>query len=233
MVSDIQINIKSYFSKLKFEEKSHIYTYKNKDLPSVSKLLHDFVEPVDWDKIAENIAKRDGREVWEVKKEWLDKNINACDRGHEVHLYAEQPYKVKEKRIEDKAVRKFWEELPERYIVVFKELRMVHKLFGYCGTCDVLLFDTYTGTFILVDYKTNEDLFKNYKGKTLREPFNFLEECPFNLYQIQLSLYQILIEQIENIIVSERWIIYFKEENYSKYKVQNYIVELKEYLCKQ
>jgi hypothetical protein len=76
--------------------------------------------------------------------------------------------------------------------------------------------------YITGDYKTNEDLFKNYKEKKLLEPFDFLLDCPYNHYQIQLSLYQILLEQT-NFFVSERWLIYLEADgNYKKYNCYNY-----------
>lgn len=226
MISNIIENILYFFSELEFEEENHRYTYHNQILPSVSGKIDDFVEKTDWNKIAESIAKRNNRNIEDVFKEWNNKKVFGCERGTDVHEYAEQPVKIEQRRIEDKAVNKFWEELPERYILIAKELRMVHKFLMYCGTTDLVLYDTYTNTIIIVDYKTNEDLFKNFKGKRLKAPFDFLEECPYNKYQIQLSYYQMLIQQIKGLQVSERWIVYFKEDNYSIYKTEDYTPEL-------
>lgn len=227
MIGNIKNKVLSYFSGLTFKEDSHTYYYNNKQLPSVSALVHNYVEEVDWIAIAKKIAKRDNKTVEEVMLPWEEKTRLACERGHEIHSYAEQLYRVKEKRPEDKAVKRFWNELPDRYVLIDKEVRMVHKKFMYCGTSDLLLWDTYTGMIIVVDYKTNEDLFKCFRGRRLKEPFLFLEDCPFNHYQIQLSLYQILIEQIM-LEVSERWLVYFKEEEYKIYKLEDLTKELKE-----
>ena len=73
-------------------------------------------------------------------------------------------------------------------------------------------------------------MFKNYKGETLLEPFDFLLSCPFNLYQLQLSYYQLCLEQIENIVVSERWVIYINQQtdSYDLLKTNNYSLDLKE-----
>lgn len=227
MIGDIKNKVTSYFSELIFKEKTHSYFYKGKQLASVSSLIHNYVEEVDWVAIATKIAKRDNKTVEEVMKPWEEKTRLACDRGHEIHSFAEQLFKIEEKRPEDKAVKKFWAELSERYVVIGKEVRMVHKKLMYCGTSDLLLWDTYTGTIIVVDYKTNEDLFKCFKNRRLKEPFFYLEDCPFNHYQIQLSYYQILIEQLI-LEVSERWLVYFKEENYTIYKLEDLTKELKE-----
>lgn len=225
MIGDIKHKVSNFFSGLKFEEQNHKYTYQGKQLPSVSGLIHRYIEEVDWVAIATRIAKRDGKTVEEVMKPWQDKTIAACDRGHEIHTFAEQPYKIAEKRPEDKMVRLFWEELSDRYVLVGKEVRMVHKKFMYCGTSDVILWDTYTGTLVIVDYKTNEDLFKNFNGRRMLEPFFFLEDCPYNHYQLQLSYYQLLAEQL-GIEVSERWLVHFHEKGYKIYKLEDYSKDL-------
>ena len=73
---------------------------------------------------------------------------------------------------------------------------------------DILLFDTKNQTYIIADYKTNRDLFKNFQGQTMLGPFEYKWDRPFSHYEIQLSYYQILIEQILGITVSRRIVVY-------------------------
>jgi hypothetical protein len=61
------------------------------------------------------------------------------------------------------------------------------------------------------EYKTNGDLFKCYKGQTLLAPFDYLESTPYNKYQLQLSYYQLMLEEI-GIKVSGRKLIYLKAD---------------------
>ena len=51
---------------------------------------------------------------------------------------------------------------------------MYHKKYKFAGTCDTLLYNTHTGKYILTDYKTNEDLFKNFAGERLLHCFSDL-----------------------------------------------------------
>ena len=85
---------------------------------------------------------------------------------------------------------------------------MYHFSLLYPGTMDILLFDTKNQTYIIADYKTNRDLFKNFQGQTMLAPFEYKLDRPFSHYEIQLSYYQILIEQILGITVSRRIVVY-------------------------
>ncbi len=91
------------------------------------------------------------------------------------------------------------------------------------GRSDVHGHNTLNNTLILGDFKTNEDLFKNFKGQRLLKPFNFLLDTPFSKYNLQLSYYQILLEQIPDIKVEKRKIIWLKPSGqYFTYDTEDY-----------
>ena len=62
---------------------------------------------------------------------------------------------------------------------------------------------------LIPTHNTNKDLFKNFKGKKLKAPFNNLLDSPFDKYNIQLSMYQILFE-LTGYEVENRFIIWLK-----------------------
>ena len=103
---------------------------------------------------------------------------------------------------------------------------MYSEELGIAGTSDIILYNNKTGKFIIADYKTNEDLFKNFKGKKLLSPFNFLLENAYNKYQLQLSMYQLLFEQC-GFEVESRRIIWLKPDGtYINYKTEDLTQEL-------
>ena len=117
--------------------------------------------------------------------------------------------------------------IPEHIVVVFNELKMFSYGLGIAGTADLILFNTITKKFIICDFKTNYDLFKNYKEKKLLTPFTNLLDSPYNKYQIQLSFYQILFE-LSGYEVESRKIIWLKESGvYEIYNTQDLTNELK------
>lgn len=233
LIDDFLFKVNSKFKGLTFKEKSHEYFVNEKKVPiSVSGIIKSFISVTDWDAIATAIAKRDGLTKEQVVKSWRDKNTKACASGSKTHDFAENltENSVAE-NLKEQAVINFWKKLekenPGRYFLIAKEVRMYHKLYNFSGTCDFVLFDALLNGYIIGDYKTNEDLFKNYKEQTLIEPFEFLLDCPYNHYQIQLSLYEILLEQIE-IPIFERWIIYLRDDsNHNIYKTHDFSVHLK------
>ena len=89
---------------------------------------------------------------------------------------------------------------------------MYHKKYLFPGTMDILLYNLITGEYIIADYKTNKDLFKNYNNQKMLGVFSNMLETPFSKYVIQLSLYQILLQQISGIKISSRKIIWLKDD---------------------
>ena len=208
---DLLKKITEPFNDLTFEEKKHRYFVKEEPIKtSVSGLISEFYEHFDAEAVAPYSARKLGITTEEVLKQWADINQESRDRGHRVHNFGELYQfnrNLKPSCPQEEALVSFWQSVPEHIIPVAAELRMYHFKYLFAGTADIILFDTKTQTYIIADYKTNKDLFKNFKGKTMLAPFENLLDCPLNHYVVQLSYYQILLEQI-GIKVSKRIIIW-------------------------
>jgi len=230
IIDNFELKVKPFFKGLTFEASRHEYFYRgNKIAKSVSGLIHEFVKPQDWDKIAERKDIKEGKPLGYHKQLWAKVSKDACDDGSDVHDFGEKSRKLEEAKEHNKkkAIVNFWSDCfskyPGRYVVVARELKMVHKKFLFSGTGDFILFDTWTNTFIIGDYKTNKDLFKNFRGQKLLAPFSRLLDNPYNHYQIQFSLYQVLLEQIYGFKVSERWLIHLKPDaTYDRFLTEDY-----------
>lgn len=208
---DLLKKITEPFNDLTFEEKKHRYFVKEEPIKtSVSGLISEFYEHFNAEAVAPYSARKLGITTEEVLKQWADINQESRDRGHRVHNFGELYQfnrNLKPSCPQEEALVSFWQSVPEHIIPVAAELRMYHFKYLFAGTADIILFDTKTQTYIIADYKTNKDLFKNFKGKTMLAPFENLLDCPLNHYVVQLSYYQILLEQI-GIKVSKRIIIW-------------------------
>jgi len=231
-INKIKLTLENYFSKLVFDEKNHKYFVNNKGLKSVSHFLESFYEKFDADKISEIVANKRGITKEEVLQEWEDIKNKACSQGTLAHLFGETFQKTGKKPSNgfEEAIVKFWNNLPTHIIVVKFELQMYSETYGIAGTADIILYNTLTGKFILADYKTNRDLFKNFASKKLLYPFNFLLDNPYNKYQLQLSSYQILFELVGYEIESRRIIWIKPDGNYEMFKTVDYTERLKQYL---
>ncbi len=226
--------IKKFFSKLEFDEPSHVYTVEGKKInSSVSKLIKIFVKPFDTENISKGVANKRNISQAAVLAEWAAISKEACDKGTRVHQFGELfPFNrnLKPSCKQEEAIVKFWNDLPSHIIPVVMELQMYHKDYMFAGTGDILLYNTQTGRYIIGDYKTNKDLFKNFQGQKMLNEFSNLLDMPLNHYQLQLSFYQILFEQL-GLEVEGRKIIWLKPNGkYDMYDTVDYTAELKTYL---
>jgi len=233
-MEDTKRKILDFFRGLEFDKDSHSYSVEeNKISASVSKLISSFVEPFDTYNISLRVAKKRGISQKEVLSEWNKKRDLACTIGTDTHLFGEfYPFNkhLKPKNKLEEAVVKFWNDLPNHVVPLMMELQMYHKDYLFAGTTDIVLYNKETDKIILGDYKTNENLFKNYRGKKMLYPFDNLLDNPFNKYQLQLSFYQILFEQT-GLEVSSRKLIWLRPTgNYELYNTEDYTELLKEYL---
>lgn len=215
IITTYQNKFKEFFSDLTFVEETHKYYVNGKPLDiSVSGKYGSYSQK--FDKYAKSLstANKTGRTQEAVLKEWEDAGKKAIEIGNKAHLFGELyafNRSLKPKTKFDKAIVKFWKDLPKHIVVVNTELMMYHKEFMYAGTADIILYNTKTGKFIIGDYKTNKDLHKNFANQKLLGPFCNILDTPLNKYQLQLSYYQILMEQVPGVEVSHRKIVWIKD----------------------
>jgi hypothetical protein len=193
----------------------------------------------------------------EILKQWKDKSENACSHGTEVHEFGESCFyymtgqydkilpNFKDRLTDDggfeskspkeDAVVKFYQDIPQCIVPILAETKVYDTDLGYAGTFDILFYydatldgktDNESG-LVIMDWKTNEDLYKNFMGKTLLIPFNQLPDMPLSVYKLQLSLYQICLENI-GFYVKARRILWLKPEGiYDKISLEAYVETLR------
>lgn len=219
------------FNKLVFDEPSHTYKVVGVGLTPVSTLIKEFVKPFDSQKMSKFTARKENISQQQVLKNWEQIKDEACANGTRVHDFGER-YVIDKYGVESNlnfksvnqhlapgekhspkelALIKFWEKKPEWFVPVSLELRMFCIELGVAGTADIILLDTRDRTLVIADYKTNKDLFKNYKDQRLLGIFGDLKDCPYSKYVIQLSMYQILLEKA-GYKVSRRFLVWLKKD---------------------
>jgi len=223
------------FKDLKFDSVNHIYTQGILKLKPVSKELENFYKPFDTD-ISKYVAIKRGITQEEVLKEWEDKKNKSLEKGNIIHDFAERCinyylgeidyfYYHKKYISEQKQVLKYiLNQLGEGLIPLKAEYRMYYKLNistkdDLAGTLDILWYDKKTSTCILDDYKTNENLFKQYKNQKLLEPFSYIDDTPYSKYTLQLSYYKLMLNQL-GLVISKNRIVHITEKQYKIYNLQ-------------
>ena len=252
----ISRKLQEYFKGMVFDELSHTYTKAGKGLMPVSNFIKKFVKPFEAEKIAPGTARKEGISIEQVRKKWEKTRVDACVNGTLVHDFAERyaidkygilsnlkfssvlQHLKKGQELQPKslAVIKFWDRKPDFYVPVALELRMFCVELGIAGTADIILLDTRDNTLVIGDYKTNKDLFKQYKDQKLLGIFRDMNDCPYSKYKVQLSTYQILLEKT-GYKVSRRFLVWLKDDaTYEIFntgditdRIENYFKAKKEY----
>ena len=178
----------------------------------------------------------------DVLLEWKENSREACDMGTLVHDGAEKflLYGIKSGNEYDR----YYEWLRKHvswYKKIYPECVLYSKKYGIAGTSDLVCSRTGVGGGIvdIKDYKTNdisfnsigEDFYtkqRKHYNRYMKDPLGHLEECDYNKYALQLSIYAYMLEEefgykIGNLeVVNMKWksivkpstfpITYMKEE---------------------
>jgi hypothetical protein len=176
-----------------FEPVAHTYEHNKESYVSVTTFLKKFKPEFKKELVAEQCAKRDGREVTELLAQWeLNSEISSM-YGTVIHKAVEYWIRYGEfsklpflKDLVEKFAAKHNRESLVPEIIVFSEaLRLA-------GTIDQLkkLGDKKVR---VMDVKTNAELTENSRGYFLA-PLNKLPFSKINEYRLQLSVYKYLLE---------------------------------------
>jgi len=78
---------------------------------------------------------------------------------------------------------------------------------------DLLIFDPEDNKYTLVDWKTNKKInIKSYRGKTgILPATENVEDCNFNHYALQLSLYRYILENYYGLIIKNQYLIHLTD----------------------
>lgn len=197
------------------------HTYKNpvtgEFYISVSRLLSLYKEPFDRDFLAEKTAKKEGVSKEEIIKKWAKINKDACDKGQNVHSIIESY--LKEGEVLDEKIIDAFEHAFDRkqYKLVRSEMILDNDEYQIAGTSDMIC-DVDNDYFDVCDIKTNKKFtFENKFGKHLLHPLNNLQQCHFNDYSIQLSLYAYMYSAMANKKVRKIYIVYYDNKKFTVY----------------
>lgn len=196
---------------IQFQESDHKYSsILSDDIEwiSVTKLIHALIEPFDRYETAKKCSiKKPGKypnkwcgfSVEEILSAWEGENNRSTELGHWYHskreneLYNSDLQVIKPIISNGKKVasdQRLQEGIYPEHIVYLESS-------GVCGQVDKP--EVIKGILNINDYKTNKTIqkkgFANWEGitKKMLKPVQHLDDCTFNHYSLQLSLYAYMI----------------------------------------
>jgi hypothetical protein len=226
-VALVKRDLANAFLGLNFNEEKHHYSYKGRTFLSTSSYIKRFYQPFNSVFMAQKVAEKynrinpgENRSAKYYLERWELMAQQATTSGHRVHAYLElnypEFYEPPSCEQELGGIH-FYDDLPDKYEVIFLELRMMLKQYRRSGTADIIILNKETGNIIIADWKTNKrNLLQYYNNQKLKTPFNNLKATALNKYSLQLSDYQNMIELNTKYKVEARWIIHLSDNDHKK-----------------
>jgi ATP-dependent exoDNAse (exonuclease V) beta subunit len=183
------------------EHDTHTYTNtENGDVyTSVTTLIGAYKKKFDSDKWSKVVADRQGTTQEQILNKWSEITTTAQARGTSVHL-------VMENYVKFNKIEKGYENLVDSFVkktvgimkpdsnILSEELLYSHE-YKLAGTADLVVEND--DIFYILDFKTNKKFnFVNKYNEYFYEPIDYLQQCEFTTYTIQLSIYAWMHEQL-------------------------------------
>lgn len=140
----------------------------------------------------------------------------------------------------EEAAAQFYLDMPKSFVPLMPETKVyiLETEFAYSGTFDLLCYydaeldgrpNEYSGLVVL-DWKTNKDLYKNFAQKTLLHPFEYMLDMPLSLYKLQLAAYSMCLEKIGFKVVARRIMWLLPNGEYRKINIEYMVKHLRDAL---
>jgi len=229
-------NIKSKFEDMVFDPEPHTYTKNGKNFKSVTTVIDEYTQEFDSDSISRKVAERDGLPQDEVLAKWAVARDYSCVLGTEMHLYIETFLMHNRKietitGIEDRIIEfhKFWGKYSEILEIVDSEVMVYDEESQVAGTIDCIARNKKSGEYIILDWKTNKEIKESNRWQNMNSPFGHLEDCNFNHYSLQISVYcEILKKAFPDMKTEIGRLVYFpREKDYKILKIKDLSAEAK------
>lgn len=229
---------------LSFMPEEHRYFLNGKELTCVSDIVEHFA-PFDGESMARKCSANPkhpmyGKTVEEILQLWKQNGAEAASAGTNVHEFCEACFlymtgqdelideKFRERLTEEglvaldpkeESAAKWWEETDwNRFVPIAKETRVVNVQLGYAGTFDLLLWDLYTQSFAVRDWKTNKDLTRWF-GEMLLPPLTMIRSNDIGKYTVQQTLYTVVLRRL-GMPVTANILIWLRQDGYVEYPLE-------------
>ena len=240
-IDECRDNLTKKFGDIKFIEESHQYFIGKQEYIPVSNIIKRYEPVVDWDQKAADYAMKYGKRKEDVQKDWKLNNLKSTISGTRTHEFGEsytnvlcghpeliceqnKPQYIKEYNTmvatypKEEAVKKFYDELEKNLYPVGAEFKLSTKYLEWaeriCGTCDLLFYDSDKDGYVLMDWKTNKSLIKEFartNGIMMTGCMSKYIDEPLSHYTLQFNIYQKLLESI-GLKIIDRVLIWLKDD---------------------
>lgn len=238
MASFIQLN--SFFADLnrfrdiKFVEDTHEYFWNDKKMISVTQWIKKKTTPVFneeyWlkyktlqamglkvTKLADGFMRVNGDvqhytdikvDTSKLKQEWSNKSTTALDKGTDTHRSFELTFQG----VYINDILWNYYRLNPHLVLIKSEFTVADYENGIVGRLDALFYNLTTGLIELHDVKTDKEIVYSNRFESLLPPLEFMSNCNFNKYTIQVNMYKHCIEKYTSIRIDVMKVIHITDK---------------------
>jgi hypothetical protein len=250
---NVPIEFFTTFNEVTYYDEPHKYFVGNKELISMTTLIKKYKPAFDIDFWSLKKAQDFNLDQETIKYLWNFNNDRAGIMGSILHDYAENmflnkvfPYPMNTvlDRFGHDATRELFEFKKERFnrfyeltknrlYTIRTEYVVWDKEFDLGGMVDLLMYNVKTGDFEIWDHKTNKEFtYKSKHGNFYNPPFDYLEDCKFTEYSLQLSGYKYIIEKYTGLKLGSSKVIWYgnEEEDWKVIEMRDMTPQIKQML---
>lgn len=180
----------------------------------------------------------------EILSAWEAERVRGSTEGSNVHLYAESlvsdwPIEKRPIPISNRCKLLFGQVdsavqflLASGLVFISAEMIVFNPDRGISGMIDCVAYDPINNTILIIDWKQNKKISKKNRWQSGFGPLSHLEQTDINVYTLQLSVYQFILQAgvyFEN-VEYRRILIHIQEKDYKIYELENYKYEVEEML---
>lgn len=241
VVKDCRTLINEKFGDIQFLEEGHQYFIGKDEYIPVSNIIKEYEPVVDWDQKAADYALKWRKKKEDVQKDWKLNNLKSTISGTRTHAFGEsytnvlcghpelineqnKPQYIAEYNTmvatypKEDAIKKFYDDLEQNLHPVGAEFKLSTKYIKssrhICGTCDLLFYDSDKDGYVVMDWKTNKSLIKEFartNGIMMTGCMSKYVDEPLSHYTLQFNIYQKLLESI-GLNIIDRVLIWLKDD---------------------
>lgn len=206
------------------EEETHTYKLLNSNIKfkSVTEFINTFFTPFNEQKIASNLSgkgKYKTMSVNDILMDWKERRDRGTLVHKELEKFINQSFSQEKSQKLDMKSKQGVIFLKEKCIgphnILFSEVKIISKELQLAGTIDLMIYNKNKNKIYLIDWKTNINIKKTGYKRGLIPPANLIDDCSFNRYQLQLSVYRYLLENYYNASVDGLYIVHLTNESYN------------------
>jgi len=226
------------FNDITFYDEPHKYFLDNKELISVTTLIHQYQEEFNEDYWSNYKGEQFNISQKEILRAWKFINNKGTIKGSAIHDYAENLFEnkkfeypkdmilkefgfdpvINEYNTTKRHVDKFYNDVRGKLIPIKTEYVVYDKESMIAGMLDILFYNVKMKEFQIWDWKSNKDFTFEMPSRHLLNDLFMLEDCDLELYSLQLEMYKQIIEKNVPIKLGKSYIVWFSHNN-EDYKI--------------